>query len=465
MPTSSPSALFISHSAEDKPLADALCRALNELLRASETTIEIRYSSSAEKGPQGGAAWRDWIEEQVVAARSALVLLTRESTTRPWPLWEAGACRGVALLRRSTRAEDDAEDTPHVTTIRYGLKDEECPDPLRAGQIISGTDPERVSELLLQILDRHGMSGREMGRAGQRIEVVVEGYLQRVEQAMLMAPALVSEPNIQEWLARLDRLVREGRWSELEGYQRWLNLSFGRDADSKHLPIDVRLHRRLGEYHLQQMRYDDAIEQLTLARRSAPRDIYTLRRLGEARIKRAMETGSSQAEMQGEKAEIKDVMERIETLDREAIAANPETAALYGKYLRRVLGQLDDAIAVYRGALDRAPDSYYLADLLGQTQLEAGHLDAAHETYETVLRILDRIADDDNIWTLASRATALIVEGNRTEAEATLRSLMERKPTRDERKTIRDSLRELARRLPQPVSELDELLGILLRNP
>ena len=46
MPTSSPSALFISHSAEDKPLADALCRALNELLRASETTIEIRHSSS-----------------------------------------------------------------------------------------------------------------------------------------------------------------------------------------------------------------------------------------------------------------------------------------------------------------------------------------------------------------------------------------------------------------------------------
>lgn len=427
--------LFISHSAPDKPLADALREAILGLLSESKTAIEIRYSSSAESGPQGGAAWRQWIEEQVVLALSALVLVTRGSVTKPWLLWEAGACRGVALARGTAGSADD-DPEPQVTTLRYGVNPEECPDPLRAEQIISGTDCEQMKELLLQILTHYGVGSLEMGRLGGRLSSVVAQYLKRVEAAMLKSPAIVNEANVQEWLVRLDELAGEGRWSELAGYQRWLNLSFGRDAQSMHIPIDVRLHRRLGEHHLGQRRYTNAIEQLSLARRSAPRDMYILRRLGEACIKRVMNGGEPDDE------QIKQIFERIADLDPGFLAANPETAALYGKYVRRILKDTTRAADLYRVALQQSPESYYLADVLGQTLLEGGDRPGAESAFKTALEIIEGLGER-NLWTLATEAAANLVLGRTEQATATLERILELEPGPDDRESIAKGLREI----------------------
>src|SRR5262249_60820143 len=109
----------------------------------------------------------------------------------------------------------------------------------------------------------------------------------------------VNEANVQDWLARLDALTGDKRLSEVGGFERWMMLAFGREGNEDPrtggIPIDVRLHRRIGELHLGQPQYSHAVRQLPLAWRAAPRDIFVLRPLAEASMKNLLAAGADAA--------------------------------------------------------------------------------------------------------------------------------------------------------------------------
>lgn len=410
--------LFISHNAADQPYAQALDEALQALVD-DPTLINVRYSTSKEAGPEGGESWRDWICQCVVHARTTLIVVTPHALGKPWLLWEAGAVKGASLARSprqtgSTRrgrgAAAHRSDKPIIVSLAFGLPTNECPDPLRGEQIIQGTDVAQLEPLFARILQTHGVAGDALIKAGHRMEKAFERYLAAVEGAMRRAPSLVNEANVQDWLTRLDALARESRLSELAGFERWMMLAFGRDSDEDAraggIPIDVRLHRQIGELYLGQKQYDQAVRQLRLAWRAAPRDIFVLRPLAEASMKNLLAAGAAAADSPM-RDEIKTLLDAIGELDDRAYTANPESAGLLAKYYRRVLGETEKALDVYKNALEANPNSYYLADLVAQTELELGQHDAARAHFRGALEIIDRLGER-NIWSYATAATACV---------------------------------------------------------
>lgn len=432
------STLFISHSASDHEIAEALRRAISTLLGESIGLIEIQYSSSAERGPQGGDKWRQWIDQQVVEAKTALIVLSRESVTRSWPLWEAAACRGVALQRMQKETEPV---DPLIIALTYGITKDECPDPLQAEQIYSGEDPDDMIIAFKQILKYHQADENVFVNVGEIGKKVLRTYIDSVKKTLLNAPSLVTEATVQDWLVRLDKLVEDKRWTELRSYQNWMNLAFGHDSKTMQRQIDFRLHRRLGDYYLEQRHFLWAIEQLRLARESAPRDIYVLGRLSEALIKQILisDKPESSKKLQDE---VKDLQKRITDLDPEAIYTNSDTAALAAKYSRRIEKDSKKAIEIYTRALKHNPDSYYLADVLGQTQIEVGNKNDAIKTYKDTLKILERI-DDYNVWSLATKTTANLVLQNLNDAKNAIDEIIKLHPTKNQLMSIKEGILDI----------------------
>jgi tetratricopeptide (TPR) repeat protein len=457
-------ALFISHNAVDRPYAVALETAIHELLD-SDTLIDVRYSTSDEAGPQGGEKWREWIHRQVVDARTALVVVTPHALAKPWLLWEAGACVGAALAQqaavRSAASEASRGNHRLNVSIAYGLSETECPDPLRGDQIIVGENPDRVNYLLQRILQAHEVPGNVVFKAGARMDGVLQRYLVSVRTAMLQAPSMVTEANVQDWLSRIEELVRADRLSELSNFERWLMLAFGRDGEAAGVPIDVRLHRRLGELYRGRNEFRRAVVQLGLARRAAPRDIYVLRPLVEVAMKRLLGESATQEHEAGARAEVQSLLAAIRDLDQNAFVSSPDAAALYGKYLRRVERDVRGAADVYGAALAVNPNSYYLADLLAQTQLELGEGTEARATYRQALDIIHRL-DEKGTWSRATAATACVALGDIDGARGYLRSIVDQG---SESPSVLDSIRaaivEVAQRTGAAEDSTGDLLAIL----
>ena len=448
------SLLFISHSASDYLIAEALRNSIDSLLSESDELITISYSSSAERGPQGGDEWRDWIEQQVVEAKMALIVLSRESVSRPWPLWEAAACRGVALQRAY---KDEKLIFPRIIALTYGIERDECPDPFLSGQICSGENREDMESVFIQVLEFHGMEAGSVFKAGKKVDKVLDSYLSKVKQALLDAPSLITESIVQDWLSRLKKLTEDQRWSELTSFQRSMNLAFGFDQTTMQRKIDLRLHRRLGEYQLEQRNFREAIVQLRLARESAPRDIHVLSRLSESLLKYILENEEHES-IKTMQSEVENLLRRIETLDPDAFYAIPDTAALAAKYHRRILKQPKEAIKIYSKALKLNPNSYYLADGLGQTQIEIGKIDEAKKTYIDTLTILKRIPDH-NVWSLATKTTASVVLDNLEAAKLTIDEIIKFKPTQNELISIKAGIQDISDKIGLSETEKESLLS------
>ncbi len=474
--SASDNVLFISHTASDHPFALALKTAIHALVGSE--TIDVRYSTSDEAGPQGGEKWREWIYRQVVEARTTLVVVTPQAIGKPWLLWEAGACWGAALTRKALANEEGVgESGEHpggmvgsrlLVTLAYGLSASECPDPLSAEQIVDGARDGAMEKVFDDILEAHGLSLDLIRKATKRMEGALASYTATVGKALLEASSLVTEANVQEWLARLDEIEQDAERrgarpsvEDLRHYERWMRLAFGRDLDETGTaaPIDVRLHRRLGQLFLRLRQFEPAARQLKLARRAAPRDIYVLRPLGEARLKHHL-AGKDPAADDEARKEIEGLLAAIKELDREAFVATPDAAALYGKYLRRARGDRPRAIEVYSTAFAACPDSYYLADLLAQTQLEEGLLEEARATYRRALEILDKL-DELDVWSCATSTTAWVALGDHAGALASLQELPELDPEPSEVESVVGGLREVAQRSGYPDEGLEELLAVL----
>src|ERR1051326_6460327 len=405
--------VFISHTHTDAELAHALSAAIRAIFGDQlETTYSTKYD--LEGSPKFGEDWFRWIIERVQQATVAVILIAPASVQKPWVLWEAGAVYGSGV------ASAGGADTRKVRPLLFRLTGNQVPAPFARLQNATGDDRGGIERFLLDLLQTFGagMGHSAMVAAGMQVAATCDTYVQRVERALRDAPLLPTEATVQEWCERIDDLTRESRLSEVAYLHDWLNVAFGRGPDESPLPLDLRIHRRLGAAYLAANEPLRAIEQFKLGLTLTPRDIFLLRACGQAQLDANQFEAAAQT------------VERITTLDAKAFTHNVECAALKGRLQRRQ-NNLEGAADTYRRALDNHPDSYYLADVLAQAYLQMGKIDEARAAYRRAGHIIDGLAER-NIWTYATRATAALVDGDYDRVVAQLRAAAALRASPDE---------------------------------
>jgi tetratricopeptide (TPR) repeat protein len=388
-----PLKVFMSHTGKDKGLADALAALLTDTFGAD---VVVQYSSdqSAGGGISLGTDWREWIREQVESCDIALIVLSEESLTRPWLMWEAGAVTGFALA---------AERKPLMKPLLFRVKAEDVPDPLRNLQAAPGEKIEGINRLLRETREKLGTL--QPGQLEMIVRVTVPTYLKAVEEALSARPQALTEGDVQEWCERLDELRRSRRSSQVDHVHRALRLSFGTLAgDTGPVPLDVRLHRRLGELYLDARRGREAAAEFDLASKLSPRDVYLLHKLALAQLEA------------GDQGQAEQTLARIRGLDPQADRVNPEIAGLTGRIFRerhRRTGDPADLRAArdaYLNAFEASPESYYLAANAGELSFTLGEPDAARDAYRRAEAAI-HLGREDNVWTNATLAAAGLVRG------------------------------------------------------
>ena len=388
--------------------------------------VAVHYSTSKElnEGIKPGEDWFNWIGEQVREAKIAFILLTPASIHKPWVLWEAGAVSGVALAIEGT-------DHRKLRPLSFKLQDSNIPTPFAREQITDGLDGVGMQRLFEDLLDflAEDLGAALLIKGAQNLQLARQEYLEKAREAMRLAPMVVTEAAVQEWIERIDHLVTDNRQSEVGELHDWLNVAFGRDTAVDDRPLDIRIHRRLGELYARSGMRDRAAKEFELSRDLSPRDVFVLRRLGKAYLDlgRAEEAGRIIAE--------------IEELDSEAFVRNAENAALKARWCRESK-RPEKALQVLKDAWDKQQTSYYLGDLLGQAQLSAGDLKAAKQTYRTVLSLVQG-SIEDNIFVSASGLTAAIVVGDAQKQAQFVTRIRLHKPSPEEMTSIARGLARL----------------------
>jgi tetratricopeptide (TPR) repeat protein len=417
-------------------LRQAFTDLLGEMVKCSFST-----SKYVDEGIPHGEDWFQWIVEQVQECDFALILLTPASAQKPWILWEAGAVHGAAVA-------SGEHGLRKVRPLVYQLDSEDLPSPIRdsKAQFRRGDSRDDVEALFTEILDQYRteIQTERVKNAFKNLDKTITTYLDQVSYTLLRAPMLASSAAIEEWRQRLDEMLAHNRQSEVAYLHEWMNVAFGRSTDKRPRPLDFRIHMRLADLYLRSKNYKAGIEQLNLARQLAPRDIFVLRLLGRAHLDNK------------ERDETKKIVDRIEELDKMAFIHNTECAALAGR-LYRESDNLAKAGEIYAAALDANPDSYYLANLLGEIRVLTHDMNAATQVFNRTLGIIQRLRET-NVWTLATAANANFVLGNDEEAGASLRQIHDRKPDAGSLSTIEDGLRRLSENLNDGAGRLSRLL-------
>ena len=436
--------IFISLTHRDTGIAEALQRALKGLL-GEDAAVYFSTSKELRGGIGHGENWFDWIVARVKECDFSLVLITPASVQKPWILWEAGAVYGAAVA-------SGKEGLRKVRPLVYRVRTDDLPSPIRDSQVQlrRGDDPADVEAFLTEILDQYRDTlGQKIIAASRRLEKTVAAYIQDVEASLKLAPMLADTNVVEEWRHRLDDLLQQKRASEVEHLHQWLDIAFGRDQTDRPLPLDLRLHSKLAGLYLKARKYPEAIQQLELARRLAPRDIYVLRTLGRAYLE----------DKQRDKA--KDVIDAIAELDPRAFVHNVECAALQGRWYREGKNP-QKAAEIFEAALDVNSDSHYLANLLAEARLEAGDQKGAKTAFERVVQIIKDLGEE-NVWTHASLANAAFVCGDDAAAVAHLRAICDGKPHADTLSTITEGLTRLAANVEDGRQRLPALLQTFRR--
>src|SRR4030095_5966916 len=255
--------LFISHSHGDHELAAAFKRLVEGCFPGH---IEVKASSAApsEGGIPLGSEWLNWVHEQVVASKFTAVILTPNSVNKPWLMWEAGAVSGVSLA---------AKESSTVIPLVYRLSMEQVPSPLRSRQAALAEDREsikRVLETLKQTVPLPTETFKTL------IEFFMTKYIEDVARALAETPPPLTEADGQEWLARITYFEQTDRRAEVRQLHRAMVQVFAPGDNAFSTPLDVRLHRRLGDIYLFSKQAKEAKDQYELALRLSPRDIFLL---------------------------------------------------------------------------------------------------------------------------------------------------------------------------------------------
>jgi len=427
--------IFISHTHADREIADALSAAIKSVFGDLLTTS---YSTKKELdgGIKPGEEWFRWIVERVRSADIAVILLTPASTQKPWVLWEAGAVYGAGIASSESSARK-------VRPLVFKLSGSQVPSPFAGIQGVDGDDHSGIDTFLSDLINdfQPRMEKEQVLKAGRMLGSTIGTYLDRVQKALRDAPLLPTEAAVQEWCERLDQLAAERRLSEVRHLHDWLNLTFGRGRDERPLPLDLRLHRRLGEAYRASKRPDRAAEEFELALEFAPRDIFLLRALGLAYLDGNRHDDATQ------------VIDRIAELDKDAFSENVECAALKAR-LQRERNDLDGATATYRQALECNPESYYLADVLGQSLLRLGRIEEARGAYRRAGEIIDQLPEQ-NVWTHATRVTAALMLGDEPRALRHLGEIAALHPSLDDVGRIETGLERVHKGLSLDAAALE----------
>jgi tetratricopeptide (TPR) repeat protein len=421
--------VFVSHAHADA----ALAAALKTLITTVFDDVDVDYSSdeSAGGGIEIGANWLEWINEKVSSCELAVVVVTPESLARPWLMWESGAVAGMALASGQRR---------QIAPLLFRVNRDSVAGPLAHLQAEPGETEEgihRLIEAIWKILGRR----IERDRLERRRRGPVATYLDEVRDALQDRPQSLDEGGVQEWCDRLDVLRRAGMYSEVPHVHRALLLAVGREVDdADRVPLDVRLHRRLGELYLQARRGADAEVQFGLALRLFPRDIFLLHKLTLAQLEA------------GDRGQALRTLARIDAIDAAAARENPEIAGLKGRLHREEwqhsgeIRHLRSARDAYWAVLGHKPDSYYLAGNVGELSLALDERDAAEEAYELAVAAIRRTGER-TWWSLVTLASAAIVRGEQSEALQLLGEAGALKPPPRELESIRQGLLRLQQRL------------------
>jgi tetratricopeptide (TPR) repeat protein len=439
--------IFLSHTSSDEGVAHAIRDAIEFLFGEGLLTVSYSTNKDLEGGISAGEDWFEWITTQVRRAHVTIVILTAASVQKPWILWETAAVYGAAAAQDSTQLR-------RVRPLTFGIDAADVPAPL-ASMRLQNTRGDReadVRKMLNELLqDFRGVaSSTRFQKIAQRIGDTVPRWLTQTSEALRLAPLLATEPVVQEWVSRLDHLSANARTSEVGHLHQWMTVAFGREGDGSERPLDLRLHRRLGDLYSASRQYAEAAQQYRLAHKLAPRDIYTLRFLGKACL------DAGQHEQAG--AAIDD----IDGLDPTAVVKNPQCAALKGRWLIDG-GHPREARDIYAKALDANPRSYYLADLLGQVELELGDRAAAAKAYEQALDIIEELQEQSQ-WVHATATTAAIVAGDDDAVRRHLTAIRALKPTAGELASIERGLFRVQQQLKLPAETFSAWLA-QLRGP
>jgi hypothetical protein len=89
--------IFISHIAEESPIALLLQAYINRAFRGG---VEI-FVSTDKRSIEGGKEWWELIRQKLKSVKVVLLLLSDESVNRPWINYEAGVGDGAGFLHEA----------------------------------------------------------------------------------------------------------------------------------------------------------------------------------------------------------------------------------------------------------------------------------------------------------------------------------------------------------------------------
>ncbi len=400
--------LFLSHSHGDHEVANALKDLVEGCFPGH---IEVRSSSSspASGGIGAGSDWLDWIHDQIRTCRFTAVLLTPRSIDKPWLMWEAGAVSGISIAKGEQST---------IMPIVYRLSMEQVPSPLRSRQAARGEDRESMRRVLETLKEATPVSPQHLNKYAN---THLEPYLKSVATAMAETPPALTDSDVQEWLHRIAYFEQTDRRSEAAQLHRAMVSVFAPGDNGFKTPLDVRIHRRLGDIYLFSKRPNDAVRQFELALKLSPRDIFLMHKNGLALLEAGNEPGAEE------------MLNRIGKVDPTAVKWSTEIAGLKGRlYWQKFQHSLDRedlraARDAYSDGLAANPDSHYMADNVGQLSLLLDDSGAAEAAFRKALEALGKTGDK-GYWATATKATAHLGLGDRAIGLAALRQVSILKP-------------------------------------
>jgi len=445
--------IFISHAHTDQAIAVAIRDAVRALF-GHRITVNYSTNDQLQGGIPSGTEWFAWIGKQVREAKVALILLTPASVQSPWVLWEAGAVAGAALANEGTNHRK-------LCPVSYHVSGDDIPRPLAGLQLTKGLEKAGIKKLFTDmiVLFTRGLDLETQLDIANSVDETCDTYLKGSTEALRTAPMLVTEAAVQEWLERIDALKAEGRFSETGELHYWLNIAFGRggnkkERSQKERPLDLRIHRRLGELYARARDAERAAREFDLARQLAPRDVYVLRKLGKAYLDR------------GNRDEAAKVIGLITELDDNAFVRNAENAALKARWYKDQQAPAK-AAEVLEAAFEYNPQSLYLVDVLAQARLASGERDKAARHYAQALTLIDDLRER-TVWTAATGFTAALVVGDRQRQQLFLDQLKKFSPSSENAESIRRGVQGVMKAAnidPRALVELDLALGFSQRTP
>ena len=393
--------LFLSHSHADHVLATELRQLVESCFPGH---IEVKASSAApsEGGISAGSDWLDWILKQVRTSKFTAVLLTPNSVDKPWLMWEAGAVSGVSMAM---------DQTSTVIPIVYRLSMEQIPSPLRTRQAARGEDRESMKRVLETLNKTVSLPEATFTKL---VELFIPPYLENVARALAETPPPVTDSAVQEWIDRICYFEETDRRSEVRQLHRAMVNVFTRGDNAFDTPLDIRLHRRLGDIYLSSKQSDAAVKQFELALRLSPRDIFLMHKKGLAHL----DAGDEQAAQQ--------MLDQIVKIDPEAPSSSTEIAGMKGrlywqKYQRtNDQSDLKGARDAYDAGLAGNSDSSYMAVNVGQLSVLLGEMDKAREAFRAGLSALNKTGDR-GYWAMATKASCHLGLGESAEGLETLK--------------------------------------------